>query len=386
MAESFLYVLAVGLALFFVAFLVSGVNIPTERGAITTTNIIFSDTIGQLGLVTQNVRHIPLGDFVVGNVLTETVVKDEPYLEIKKGLFSESSKILDFDAEDMVNVYVDFSVEETNKYGNLQLILNNNLVKTIDDAGGYKIELTNYNNSNILKISAESSGLKFWAPTTYIINDFKIIVEGYGDQKKIIPFTIKQHESEGWSLGRLWFTVDEAETAGDLIATINGNEVYSGVPSLTLVNKKDFAKETTQIKPGENIAIFRAEEDTSYSLKNTELIIFYYGTGEYVSVIKEFEIKSTPFYELENKNATGQIRFYVEESSMDRGITLELNNESSSWTSLKEGEWYSMNFTGADVQRKDNVLKFSTSGSYKIGESEISFIEAEEESIWGRLW
>lgn len=377
--SDFLAVLGAGIAIIIVALLISGSSLlGTEEERINVT--LFSEaSVGQVGAVEETFRHVPLGTFTVGQTLGEETAKEVPALKIESGWFGEHSESLKFSGAGALSAYVTFRVEDTNSYGSLRLVFNSRVIyDNITAPGNYRVEILNPAADNTLEIRAQSSGAKFWAPTTYAIKDLKVVVRKYMGQERVIPFTVYDYEATGWERGRIAFGIDDAVLDADLIISINGNEIYRDRPiSRALIHQKDFTREGAGIKPGENTIRFRTEEKGKYSLSNADLIMFFYAGGQTVSKSLYFDADSDDVDALNNRNATGVIIFNVKDIFLDSGITFSLNNKKIELPEVNVGE-NSVNFTKGYLKDGENALKISTRGSYRIGELDVSLLKKGE--------
>lgn len=378
--EPFLVILAIVLVLFFiVVYGVGGIQIPGFGPAVgpyvpgaggTMKTSVYSATIGLIGVVKENYESIELGDFSVGYAISEQVAAQDFRIEIKKGLLADVSKTYTFSGAEATSARLTFSVADTNAYGGLRVLLNGLLIRTINAPGDYTIDMPDLSSgTNTLILEAESSGLKFWAPTVYVITNLNLTVSAWGEQRKTISFTLTDEEVEGWTTGRLIFWLDATKTRGEgnIIAEINGNTIYEAVPTLTV--QRDFSRLESGVVPGENVITFRTQKNSTYALKNVELIVFYYSTKDATTIGKNFTMSSSARSLL--RNGTGEITFEIEEVLVDRGITLWLNDMSWEFESLEANETYTAAFTDSDALAT-NRLRFVTGGKYKIGDVTVS--------------
>ncbi len=369
--SDFIKVLVAGVALIIVALLISETSIFEEEAASYNITIFSQAAVGQIGSLQETFRHIPLGSFTVGQTLGEEVAKSISEAKIQNGWFMEHSEAFPFPGSGAVGAYLTFTVAETNEYGSLQLYFNGRKVyDNITKAGDYRVQITTPEAGNNLEIKATSSGEKFWAPTTYILKDIKLVVSRYGNQEYVIPFMVYDYEAVGWSTGRLTFGIDDATIAGDLVANVNGQEIYRDRPiSRSLIHQKDFTREKAQIHVGENTVRFKTEKDGKYVLSNADMILFFFTGSESVEKTMHFSMDEGQILLYKEKNSTGKITFDVDAAYLDRGITVELNNkpiELSKVESEPDFRENSVTFGITDLRDGRNTLKFRTRGSYSI--------------------
>lgn len=367
--SDFLKVLGAGVAIIAVALLLSGSSVFEGPKETANYTVFKSANIGQIGSVQETYRHISLGTFTVGQSLGNETVKEVKEMAILNGWFTEHSESIIFPGNGARAAYIVFRVEDTNRYGNLQIYFNKRQIyNDVPKPGIYRVDIASPESENTLEIKAVSSGVKFWAPTTYILKDLSVIESRYLNQDYELPFTVFDYEATGWSLGRLTFGIDDAILAGDLVGTINGQEIYRDRPiSKSLQYQKDFTTKDAQIHVGENTLVLKTEKDGKYHLSNAELTLFFYAGGQ--SVSKTFTFDADPAYIglLKTGNATGAIAFTVDRVYLDSGITVYLNNKPLELSVAPAGR-NEVYFTSKDLREDKNEIKFSTRGSYILSD------------------
>ncbi|MEA3342964.1 MAG: hypothetical protein U9Q92_02260 [archaeon] len=379
--EDFVKVLVVGLFIFALALVVLG-QMPEDqedkKETIDEGMIYTSEALGDIGHITSRTRTIRLGNFNVGY----TLGKDNPFEEdaatIKNGWFAKASKTIRFSGNDADKAVIEFNVDDMNDYGSLCLFLNGDeIYHNITYPRKFALVVEDLEDDNELVISATSSGPKFWAPTTYILKDISVVIERFDDKTKVIAFEIFPYEYSGWGHGTLSYSVDDSEGFADLITLINGKIVYEGRPLPGDIIEKDFTRKDTNLIPGENLITFKTRKGVSYDLENVELTVSYYGSGE--SNIKVINFDADQWWTIlaETANVTGEIRFFVEKVNLDSGITVYFNDKRNHIQHMEEKEWFTMEFTSDDLREKDNELKFSATGSYRIGKLEVNVVAKE---------
>lgn len=355
-----------------VALLVSGSSVFQEEGTSSNNITLFSQNIvGQIGSVQETFRRVTLGSFSVGQTLGEETANNISEARIENGWFREHSESFQFPGNGAVGAYMTFTVADMNKYGSLQLFFNGRKIyDNITTKGTYRIQITAPVAANTIEVKATSSAEKFWAPATYILKDINLVVERYGEQEYVIPFTVYDYEAVGWSTGRLLFGTDAATIAGDLVVNVNGQEIYRDRPiSRSLIHQKDFTRDKAQIHAGENTIRFKAEKDAKYDLSNAELIMFFFTGSESVEKKVYFSISEGMLALYKAQNSTGRITFDVDAVYLDRGITIMVNNKPIELSKVESEAGFrenSVNFDMNDLREGRNTITFKTRGSYSI--------------------
>lgn len=365
--EDFFKVLGAGLALIILAFILMGIGqFPFGK---SPTNIIFATSEISLGVeAKQSLRHVPLDDLSIGAFGNKTITELNDVL-IQKGIIRGDSQSLDFSGEEITKAFVSFEVEETNNYGDLIVKLNGQKIwGERAQEGIYTVELPDFQEGdNSVEILASSSGLRIWAPNTYSLGSLKLIVASFSSEE-VKSFKAYNHEVDGWDFSRLVLPIYESNIEGDLIIEINGKEVYRDAPEKGLPNQIDFDRKKLQIEKGDNTIIFKAEEGGSYSIKNAELIIFYY-SGGLDSYVSDFYIAGKNIALLDKEKTIGVLEFNIRDD-INADINVYINDEKLDYE-LDKGKNI-INFNSSILYEDKNDIVFSTYGKYDIKSAKLT--------------
>ena len=382
--EDFIKVFAVGMLLFVAAIALLGsgpIDGGRKIGDFNKEHILYEGTIGAVGVVTENFRNIPIADFEVGYTVGDKTLANEDEITIENGWFRQNLKELTFSGKDVQKMVILFDVSDMNNYGNLTVKLNGNILHTnITLPGEYRFESETVEETNTITIDATSSGSRFWAPTTYDLNNLKIVVESYGVQTKIIPFEVYNYESAGWSRGTFSFYVEDAIKNNPLYVELNGYKIYEDKPIASeKVYEQKFTQIATKLKTGENTLKVSSGKDSKYTLKSPELTLFFYSSGEAVSKSKTFDVDRYIIYLMESSiNVTGRINVTVNEAPVDTGLTMNLNDKTYHVDSVGANETISLPFILEDIHEGKNTISFSTYGTYKLGDAVVEIIDGRD--------
>jgi len=194
--------------------------------------------------------------------------------EVSRGVFSGiGDKTIDFQVPDIADVsegMIKLKIWNTNHYGNLIISINGkeiyrgfpNIGEKIISFGGNILEP-----SNTLEIKAETSGWKFWAPTTYIF-DLNVFVNYLGRKTKSFTFDISENEFINTNRARL-LIFGAREGRGNINARLNGIEIYSGLTTVYT----DFSVDA--LKVGNNTLDLSTEPNTTYNISSAQIVLFF---------------------------------------------------------------------------------------------------------------
>jgi len=159
-----------------------------------------------------------------------------PEKRLYNGLLFGSDEIVIEFPESYVK-YLTFSVEETNLYAPLVIYLNDEVIYSeFTGKGNYAIRI-NRTVSGVLRIKADSSGWRIWAPAIYHLKNIDLFTESFAMNRNEFDFSLEK-ELENFKAARI------VEWPDNTNIILNGN-YFSGVAV-----EKDYLKE------GKNIIIF----------------------------------------------------------------------------------------------------------------------------------
>ena len=331
--------------------------------------VIYEFTAGNIGFSENYIsRTQDFGSFGVG-IPQQSTLKSVPRMEIMAALFSSSSEQFTVNAPNIEWVKsgsMSFTVDKTNKYGNLIILWNGaELYNDKASEGTHKISLTSsqIKEENTLQILAQGPGMLFWASTVYKISSFELKAE-YGPAK-FIDFTVSQDELESLDKFDLsWFT---ASRSGILTVKVNGENIYSASPQRQeSVNFTDSTLITTSIKPGTNRLTFVAVNG-SFELQD---VMLNTRVSKNQRTIKErFDVKESQLNSLRAKG--GVVRLYVESIENDGELRVKFNEQGIGSAEAKSG-WNSISFKADALETGSNWVEISGTGTFDVGDVSIA--------------
>ena len=235
--------------------------------------IAFSGGIEVPSPAISNSRTILLGeDVLVANSVGESPVSFFN-ATVSNGLFSQESKKVFFTVTnpgDVSEGRLKFDVFETNLYGNLLFFVNGKQVfNQPAEVGSHGFTFKNgiFNADNELEVKSESSGWKIWAPTIYKLKG-NLSVSFLGENFETFDFNLTKLEILNVKTARLR-VFGTRFGLGELIAKINGVQVFSGFVDVDQLIQADVFKE------GLNTLELSSERDSRYDLTSVQVVLFF---------------------------------------------------------------------------------------------------------------
>ncbi len=374
---TFLIVIAVGLLIFVVGGLLAD---RFHQGAITPKDLLLSSNFGKLGNTQSTFTDISLGDFSVGVTRANKTLRETEYYTIKNGIFSKKEYEVDFNANDPEYAFLSFNILDTNLYGRLIIELNGKieLNTKVMASAPVKLNLKDVQpGKNKLIIKAQSSGIRFWAPTIYELKNIKLILNDYGIHKFKKIFTIHNYELQGFDRAELSFFVTKAEREEPLTIKVNGHTIYNQKPYIRPVPYTAvFYLNETNLKLGENVLEVATTAKSLYNIENALLKIFYFGVPNQTIVKRTFFVSSAQYKKISKQKYQGLIQF--DNKVYLRGnLEITLKNETNNHTFdvFPTSGLNRIFFDKEEISRGENEVVIATDGSMEINNFEIRIVE-----------
>ncbi|MCK5342408.1 MAG: hypothetical protein KAR20_03340, partial [Candidatus Heimdallarchaeota archaeon] len=222
-----------------------------------------------------------LGSFAIGEVVGESIMYSDDTVMIQNGISKKLSKEFSFERGQRKRVFLEFRILDMNDYGRLLIDFNDKRIYEEFGAVGklYRIELNELADVNNIKISAESSGLRFWAPSTYVLKDFKVTTQDSDMKGKHTEFSLTSSQYKGFEKTVIRFQADSDDVPKDISIKLNGHEIYGDIPAQGKVEVISI-EDKGILSVGKNTLDFESEHATFFSVKNADLECFFYDSAE----------------------------------------------------------------------------------------------------------
>ncbi len=183
---------------------------------------------------------------------------------VSEGIVSSAKKIRSFEVRDFDEIThgkVIMDIEDTNLYGPLIIMINDNVVfNNVTLIGTHSVKFNkNFLNEtdNQLVIRAGGSGWRIWAPTTYIF-DLGVYGEIYDISHEKVKFNLTYVPS----YAGIRVYVASRQGTGEIEVKVNGYRVYKGRGTAFKTFDTDILKE------GENVAEFKATSGSRFKIQS----------------------------------------------------------------------------------------------------------------------
>lgn len=275
----------------------------------TSTNSIEKNLLavnpGKIDYLAQTDIEHPLP---VVNIFTKTEAKilgEKNTAYAKKGIFSEETNDFSFTVPDLThteNIMLTFGTESVQ--GSIAFILNGEEIfrGEVPSNGLISLPKNNLRQNNILTLKSISPGLAFWSTNEISISDLKIVADVESTEAQVSRNTFLVSDTEKRNLEKVVLKFQPQcnfNDVGPLKITLNGNEIYNGIPDCDLAFVPiEFSSEL--IVFGENQIIFQTERGAyilshlviDSKLKSIEFPTYYFDLStEQLKYVKDAKMR-----------------------------------------------------------------------------------------------
>ncbi len=343
MADEFTYFLIGGLAILGILFVIFGFGLGAF-GSITGNSINYLDYyVGSpvfVGTAEFDTVETLYANFDANNFI-QTDAYNLGARRTTSGLLFATSPII-FDAVRSEHTLVSFDVVDTNRYGDLVIKLDGNVVvKELMEIGHYEFAL---GPGHVIEIVAENSDWKIWAPAVYDLENVMIVSNNYPREFSTYTFDIEDHED----VRNVRVEMNLDRNAGSFLITFNGDLAYDGAMN---------TRQNIYLDPSElreyNILTFDAREDSAFNGMAT--IALTRVAEEKKDLVADITLTDDEY----GRFSTGTISFDVVDVLTPGGYTVKIvsGNEilKEEFVKLEQG-YFLMNVDREDLRPGVNTL------------------------------
>lgn len=326
---------------------------------------------GVAGFPQETVKTIPIAkDFSVSFESGGVSVASLRNSSVENGVFGRIGREVSFDAavQDAESARIGMNITDTNLYGNIVAVLNGETVfNNYSLVGRLEIPLNASRlkpKNNVLDVEASGSGWKIWAPAVYYF-DADVLINYYSLRSKSFDFSAGSG-IKGVSKSRLVLVISKKEGSGNLIARVNGNEVYRG-NDLRLA-MADFPSSVISLERT-NTLEFLAEKGAKYDVSSAEILLFY--QPEYRAQVLYYNLTGGQYQNFGGGNVT--LGFGIRKMTGDVVSVLVKITDGAGGTHsilpqgiLREGNSYNITLTKNELYIGSNKIEFVVGGTGSI--------------------
>lgn len=375
MAERFGVVVAIGLTFFGLMLIASqdidvGLNFEGEQQQDIQ---LVSESFGELGGATQDIRTSQIGTFNIGEGLGDIQAYQRERKTLSNAIFSKDSITFEYNATEPRYAVIDFEVLGTEGSGafyvdaNGERVFERQLVSSADETVNISSEYLR-NGVNNFEIGVNKGGL--FGSTEYVIEDVEASVRDRKFNDRTENFQMYEYELRDFVGANISFNipVDTSIVTAPLEVEVNGNEVFSEA-SVRAEQDVSINPTNADLRPGANTVRFSTDADASYLVENAQLVVRYIGTTESVERTVDFELDQEELSHVNRENTLEALSFDFQALSGQSDIELSINDYN---TSMSPSNGENTQELPEDVFEEENTLELTGSGSFVLNNLNIN--------------
>ncbi len=367
MAERFGVVLAIGLTFFGLMLIAAQeIDLGFDFGDDGEEPLVMaSESFGEIGGATEDVRTTQFGSFNVGEGLGDIRAYRADRLELRRALFSERSTTFDYNATQPEYAEISFNVLGRDGTGALYVEANGErvfeepLVSSAEETINISSDFLN-TGMNEFKIGTNRGGLL--SSTEYVIRDVEMNVRDRRFNDHVDDFRLFQYEVEDFVGANLSFSipVDGSVVTEPLEIEVNDNQVFRQDP-VRSDQTVELTPSNADLSPGLNTVRFSTEADGSYELENAQLAVRYIGTTQGAERSLDFELAEEELSFIQREDTEETVSFNFQALSGNRDIDLTINDYETTITA-RNGE--NTEVLPEDIFEEENTVNIQGAGAF----------------------
>lgn len=376
MAERFGVVVAIGLTFFGLMLIASqdiDVGLNFGGGEQQQQVQVVSESFGELGGATQDVRTSQIGTFNIGEGLGDIQAYQRERKTLSNAMFSKEAINFNYNATEPRYAVIDFEVLGTEGSGALYVKVNNeriferSLVSSADETVNISSEYLN-NGVNDFEIGVNKGGLL--GSTEYVIEDIEASVRDRKFNDRTENFQMYDYELRDFVGANISFNipVDSSIVTEPLEVEVNDNEVFSEA-SVRAEQDISITPSNADLRPGANTVRFSTDADASYLIENAQLAVRYIGTTQTIQRNVNFELTQDDLSYVNREDTQETLSFDYQALSGQGDVEFSINDYN---VSMNPSNGENSHELPEEVFEDENTLKLTGSGSFVLNNLVIS--------------
>lgn len=329
MGQEFGAVIAVGLAVFGLAFVASEAGLSDVSNESPDQRVLIERSYGELGNPQPASRTAQIGSFTVGEARGDILVARRNDETVSAELLSKQKLEFDYNGTQPRGGTVSFEVLGKNGKGPFFVKVNGETVfaEPLVTEATPEIEIPEgalQNGENTIVIGTRKGG--FFSSTEYRIEDLQVRVNDRKFHDYVDTFQMYGYELQDYVSGQISFNVENSVKTEPLEVYVNDNKLYefSTVRSTQTVN---VTPQNANLRNGLNTVAFRTDGEASYNINNAALTVQYLGSTQQVNVNERFDLSQPELNYADRNNTVESLKFdYTPLLGSPRPMTISLND------------------------------------------------------------
>lgn len=378
MEEKFGVVVAIGLAVFGLAFVADAADTGfLDTGEQDTERVFVDKSYGKIGESNPDDRVIEFGDFTVGEARGNIRAYRNERAKVSDSLFGGENIVFRYDATQPRTGNITFEVLGREGQGDVYVKVNNEQLfsEPLIATGSPEIEIPQSalkTGINRFEIGVERNS--FFGSTEYAIEEVEARVNDRKFHDYEDNFQIYSYELEDYVESPLTFTITDSVKTSPLEISVNDQIVYSK-GQVRSQNEVEITPRSANLTPGSNEITFSTEKPSEYNIENAQMVMRYIGNVERQNIEFDFELNDGQIDLADRENTAEYISFeYQNLLPSPRPVNIRLNDyqetlnpeNGENTIELEEG-----------VIQEENSFSFRSNGTYQLNNLRV-YTEGEE--------
>lgn len=371
MEEKFGVVLAAGIAVFGIFFVVSSADIGSLGEQQETESVFVDKSYGKLGESNPDDRVIEFGDFTVGEARGNIRAYRNERAEITDSFLGGEKIVFRYNATQPRTGNVTFEVLGREGKGNVFVRVNNQELfsEPLIATGSPEVEVPRSalrTGINRFEIGVKRNS--FFGSTNYALEEIEARVNDRKFHDYEDSFQIYSYELEDYVESPLTFTITDSVKTSPLEINVNGQTVYSK-RQVRSQEEVEITPRNANLDPGSNEITFSTDRPSEYSVRNAQMVMRYIGNVERQNIEFDFELNQNQLELADRENTVEYIRFeYQNLLPSPRPANIVLNDFQTTITPENGENRIQLD---EDVVREENSFSFRSNGTYQLNNLRI---------------
>lgn len=371
MEEKFGAVVAIGLAVFGLAFVANIADTGSLDSNQETESVFVDKSYGQLGESNPDDRAVRFGDFTVGEARGNIRAYRDEEASVSDSLLGGEKLVFRYNATQPRTGNITFEVLGREGKGNVYLDVNGEQLfsEPLIATGSPEIEVP----QSALKtgINRFEIGVKrdsFFGSTDYSLEEVEARINDRKFHDYQDTFQIYSYELEDYVESPLTFSISDSVKTSPLDITINDRTIYSK-EQVRSEEEVKITPRNADLTPGSNEITFSTDRPSEYSIENAQITMRYIGNVERQNIEFDFDLSNAQMDLVEGDDTTEYISFeYQNLLPSPRPVSISLNDYQQN-LNPENGE--NRIELEEDILDNENSFSFKSNGTYQLNDLRI---------------
>lgn len=377
MEEKFGIVLALGIAVFGLVFVLQSADGEFLQEKEETEQVFVDKSYGTLGESNPDDRTIKFGDFTVGELRGNVRAYSNEKASISDSLFGGDSVVFRYNATQPRDGNVTFEVLGREGKGEVYVDVNGERVfsEALIATGSPEVKVDRRHlKPGINKFEIGVKRDSFFGSTTYSLEEIEAKVNDRKFHDYEDTFQIYSYELEDYVESPLTFTIDRSVKTSPLEIYVNDNRVYSK-SQVRSQEQVEITPRMADLHTGANEIRFETESPAEYVVKNAQITMRYVGNVERQDVEFNFELSSAQKDLVDEEGTSEKIEFkYQNLLPSPRPVKISVNDFEKRFTPENGVNTVEL---PEETLKEENDFAFRSNGTYQLNRLSI-YSEGEE--------